>query len=471
MGGDPSLETYLWNSLCCQEFETWYFGSGLHQYLAAKMSLWWTLVDHPIFSPQPLDQQWDVVIVGGGFSGLWCAHHLISSDPKLKIAVIEQGQVGSGASGRNGGWVSALYPASDESLFKHFSPEIIESLHRHLRNAIDDIGTFANEKHIDCGYSKGGTLVVARNQGQRKRLRKHVEDNSKWLDAEQTRARIGMSHALGAVYSPDCAAINPAALVVGLARSLEERGVSIFENTFAEISRRKKIHVGGRHIRTQSVVRAIEAYHANSRDQIPIYSLMIATEPLPDKVFDEIGLHNRETFADASFLVNYAQRTADDRLAIGGRGAPYAWGSRRNNARETQYAIHQKLRVMAKEWFPILGDYEFTHAWGGAVGITRDWNPYVRWTGSYGEMGGYAGDGVTLSYLAAATMSDLILKRKTLRTQLPFVQWQNPRWEMEPVRWMAVNSIIKFSSAADREEKLTRRPSLIMKVLTPIIGK
>ena len=435
------------------------------------MSLWWTQVGHPVFAPQPLDQQWDVVIVGGGFSGLWCAHHLISCDPNLKIAVIEQNQVGSGASGRNGGWVSALYPASDESLGKRFSPEIIESLHAQLRNAIDDIGGFINERDIDAGYHKGGTLVVARNQGQHKRLRRHLEKNSIWLDAKQTRARIGMSQAIGAVYSPDCAAINPAALVAGLARSLEDRGVSIFENTFAEISRHKKIHVGGRHIRTQTVVRAIEAYQVQSRDQIPIYSLMIATDPLPADVFDEIGLRNRETFADASFLVNYAQRTADNRLAIGGRGAPYTWGSRRNNARETQPVIHQKLRQMAKEWFPILENHEFTHAWGGAVAITRDWNPYVRWTGSYGEMGGYAGDGVTLSYLTAATMSDLILKRKTLRTQLPFVQWQNRRWEMEPLRWLAVNSIIKLSSAADREEKLTHRSSLIMKALTPIVGK
>jgi glycine/D-amino acid oxidase-like deaminating enzyme len=439
--------------------------------MAAKMSLWWTLVDHPIFSPKPLDQRWDVVIVGGGFSGLWCAHHLISSDPNLKIAVIEQARVGSGASGRNGGWVSALYPAPDESLLEHFSREIIESLHAHLRNAINDIGTFIKEEAIDAGYHKGGTLVVARNRGQLKRLQNNVADESVWLDAEQTRARIGMSHALGAVYSPDCAAINPAALVVGLARSLEDRGVSIFEDTFAEISHHKKIYVGGREIKTQSVVRAIEAYHAQSRDLIPIYSLMVATEPLPAELFIEIGLHHHETFADASFLVNYAQRTGDDRLIIGGRGAPYTWGSRRNDARETQQYIHQKLRQMAKDWFPVLENYEFTHAWGGAVGITRDWNPYVRWNGSYGEMGGYAGDGVTLSYLTAATMADLIVKRKTSRTQLPYVQWPNPRWEMEPLRWLAVNSIIKLSSAADREEKLTHRSSLIMKALTPIIGK
>jgi glycine/D-amino acid oxidase-like deaminating enzyme len=435
------------------------------------VSLWWAQVEHPVFSPKPLDEQWDVVIVGGGFSGLWCAYHLITADPQLKIAVLDQATVGSGASGRNGGWVSALYPAPDEKLLEHFPQESIKSLHVHLQKSIDDIGTFVKDEGIECGYHKGGTLVVARNFGQSQRLQKHLEEGSQWLDAQQTHERIGMTAALGSAYSPDCAVINPAALVVGLACVLEDRGVSIFENTLAEFSPNNRVHVGGREIRTLSVVRAIEAYHANSREQIPIYSLMIATQPLPTKLFDEIGLHNRETFSDGSFLVNYAQRTADNRLAIGGRGAPYTWGSQRQDERETDETIHRKLRDLAKEWFPILENYEFTHAWGGAVGITRDWSPYVRWNGSYGEMGGYAGDGVTLSYLAAATMADLIAKRTTSRTRLPFVQWQNPLWEFEPLRWFAVNAVIKLSGIADKEEKITYKSSLIMKALAPIIGK
>lgn len=435
------------------------------------MSLWWTLVDHPEFSPGTLDQQWDVVIVGGGFSGLWCAHHLISSDPHLKIAILEQGQVGSGASGRNGGWASALFPASDEKLLRHFSKGVVNDLHAHLRDAIDEIGAFTKEENIECGFHKGGTLVVARNHGQLKRLQSHVEHGSSILDAQETHARIGITRALGAVYSPNCAALNPAALVVGLARSLEQRGVAIFENTFVQFSPAKKVQVEGREIKARSVVRAIEAYHANSRDQIPIYSLMVATEPLPTEVFNDIGLHNRETFADGSHLVNYAQRTADNRLAIGGRGAPYTWGSRRNDAHEIHQGIHQHLRKMAKEWFPVLENYKFTHAWGGAVGMTRDWIPYLRWNGSYGEMGGYAGDGVTLSYLTAATMADLIMKRTSTRTQLPFVQWKNPQWEMEPLRWLAVNAVIKLSAVADREERISHQPSLLMKALTPIIGQ
>lgn len=435
------------------------------------MNLWWSLVDHPVFKPGDLNRPWDVVIVGGGFSGLWTAHHLKEWEPTLRIAILEKNQVGSGASGRNGGWVSALYPIEDHRLVKHSSPHAIHELHLHLRKTIDDIGAYVSKIDSTCGFTKGGTLVVARNEGQLRRLATHIEEDYTLLSARETRTRINMSDALGSIYTPNCAVINPATLVVDLARSLEQRGVSIFENTEAKIAQDHSVSVAGEKIECAFVVRAIEAYHEGSADQVPIYSLMIATEPLPSEVFEELGIHNRETFAEASHLVTYAQRTSEDRLAIGGRGAPYTWGSRRNEASEHHRRDHDRLRNMAREWFPILNKFEFTHSWGGAVGVTRDWAPYVRTAANYGEMGGYAGDGVALSYLAAGAMADLIVEKQTDRTQLPFVQWKNPRWEPEPFRWIAINSAIRLSGFADREEKRTNRPSGVMKILSSITGQ
>jgi len=433
------------------------------------MSLWWSDISRPEFSPGDIDRRWDVVIVGGGFSGLWSAHHLITRDSSLKIAVVEKDQVGAGASGRNGGWASALYPASDETLLTRCSQSQVDQLHTLLKASIDEIGEFIEKSQIDCGFRKGGTLMVARNAGQLRRLEN--EGKGSMLSQKETRARISMSGAVGSSFTPDCAALNPAALVVGLAKSLEARGVAIFENSFADISRKRKVSVNGHSIKAKFIVRAIEAYHEKTRDQIPIYSLMIATEPLPEEVFDVIGIRNRETFAEAAHLVTYAQRTADNRLAIGGRGAPYTWGSQRNERSESHERDHERLRMMAREWFPILKDFEFTHAWGGAVGVTRDWAPYVRTRRGFGEMGGYAGDGVTLSYLAAAAMADLITKEKSVRTSLPFVHWRNPRWEREPLRWLAVNGAIKLSALADKEERITHRPSRIMKLLAPLTGQ
>ena len=433
------------------------------------MSLWWSDISRPEFTPGELHRRWDVLIVGGGLSGLWSAHHLIEADPTLKIAILEKEQIGSGASGRNGGWASALYPATDKTLLARFSKSDVEALHSHLRNSIDEIGEFVQSHEIDCGFEKGGMLLIARNSGQLRRL--ESESDQPLLNQEETTSRIAMSNALGAAFSPDCAALNPAALVVGLANSLQARGVAIFENTFATISRRRKVSVGEKAVKAKFVIRAIEAYHEGTRDQIPIYSLMIATEKLPSSVLDEIGIRNRETFAEASHLVTYAQRTSDNRLAIGGRGAPYTWGSKRNDRNEFHEKDHNRLKIMAREWFPVLNAFEFTHEWGGAVGVTRDWAPYVRSRKDYGELGGYAGDGVTLSYLCAGAMSDLILGRSTVRAALPFVQWKNPRWEREPLRWLAVNGVIRISAMADREERITGRPSHIMKIITPFIGR
>ena len=435
------------------------------------MSLWWSALDHPVFKPGDLHRTWDVVIVGGGFSGLWTAHHLKVWEPTLRIAILEKNLVGSGASGRNGGWVSALYPIDDHKMLKASSPQLIHNLHVHLRQTIDDIGGFAAAEAVDCGYVKGGTFVIARNGGQLKRLTSQIDEDHVLLSARETKARVNMTDALGSTFTPHCAAINPAALVVGLARSLEKRGISIFENTEAEISTDKSVSVGGNRLDSNFVVRAIEAYHEGSTDQVPIYSLMIATEPLPSEIFDEIGIRNRETFAEASHLVTYAQRTSDNRLAIGGRGAPYTWGSRRNDASEHNEGDHERLRSMAREWFPTLRRFEFTHSWGGAVGVTRDWAPYVRTTENYGELGGYAGDGVAISYLAAGAMADLILDKKSERMQLPFVRWRNPRWEPEPLRWIAINGAIRLSGFADRQERRTNRPSGIMKVLSTITGQ
>lgn len=435
------------------------------------MSLWWSLIDHPVFAPGDLHQPWDVVIVGAGFSGLWTAHHLNHIDPNLKIAVLEKGLVGSGASGRNGGWASALYPIDDRRLLVNFSPQEIDDLHIQLRETIDDIGKFITAEKIDGGFSKGGSIIVARNQGQLKRMSSHLEEGYMLLSREETQSRINMSGALGALYTPHCAALNPAALLVGLARSLEKHGVSIFENTFAEISNENSVSVDRVTLNSKFVVRAVEAYHEGSRDQVPIYSLMVATEPLPSYVFDEIGIEKRETFAEGSHLVTYAQRTADNRLAIGGRGAPYTWGSRRKDSSEHHQKNHERIRKMARQWFPILEKFEFTHSWGGAVGVTRDWAPYVRTVGRYGEMGGYAGDGVALSYLAAGAMADLIQGRESQRVKLPFVQWKNPQWEPEPLRWLAINSAIKLSALADSQEKRTNRPSRFMKPLARITGQ
>lgn len=175
--------------------------------------------------------------------------------------------------------------------------------------------------------------------------------------------------------------------------------------------------------------------------------------------------------SEALHLVNYGQRTLDNRLAVGGRGARYLFGSKLRAKHEMEYRVHQEITELVRDWFPALKRSKFTHRWGGAVSIPRDWHPYITWdrTSGIGRAGGYSGDGVTLSHLSGKTLAHLILEREHPITKLPHVNWQNPLWEPEPLRWLGVNGSVLATDLADREETLTRRPSVIAKTLNSFI--
>ncbi|MGH3333270.1 MAG: NAD(P)/FAD-dependent oxidoreductase, partial [Nocardioidaceae bacterium] len=224
------------------------------------------------------------------------------------------------------------------------------------------------------------------------------------------------------------------------------------------------------------VVRATEGYtpglSGQARSVAPLYSLVIATEPLPDAVWDQIGLRDRETFSDYRHLLVYGQRTADGRLVFGGRGAPYHFRSAVRPGFDRDPRVFAGLWSTLREMFPVLQGRKVTHAWGGALGVSRDWCPSVGLDRSSGVAwaGGYVGDGVSTTNLAGRTLRDLVLGRDTDLSRLPWVNHRSPRWEPEPLRWLGVNAGIRAMALADREERLTRRRSRIARAMSPLIG-
>lgn len=170
-------------------------------------------------------------------------------------------------------------------------------------------------------------------------------------------------------------------------------------------------------------------------------------------------------------MVNYAQRTTDNRIAIGGRGATYPFGSKVNPAKEKTAKVHSTIRSLLVSWFPVLKDIQFTHAWGGAVAITRDWEPYLHWDreSGFARLGGYAGDGVTMSYLASKILAHEILEKPSELSELHFVNRKIRKWEPEPIRYLGVNALMKLSGVADKEERITGRNSLVDRVISPLI--
>ncbi len=433
----------------------------------------------------PGDRDADVAIVGAGFTGLWTALYLARADPSLRIAVLEAETAGFGASGRNGGWCSALFPSSLESLAKRSSRTEALALHAAMRHSVDEVIQSASAEGIDAHIAKGGTISLARSGPQLARARAEVEHARLWgrgadelrlLDAEEATAVLAGTHVRGATYTPDCAAIHPGRLVRGLADSVVRRGVALYERTPATAIAPGRVTTRHGTVRAERVIRATEGYTrtlaGERRRLVPVYSLIIATEPLPESVWEQIGLRRRETFSDHRHLIIYGQRTADDRLVFGGRGAPYHFGSRIRPDYDRDETVFSALRTTLTELFPVLRDVTVTHAWGGALGIARDWTASVGLDPSTGVgwAGGYVGDGVSTTNLAGRTLADLVLGHDTELTRLPWVGHHSRSWEPEPLRWMGINVGLHAMTWADHEEARTGRQSRIAKLVSPLLG-
>jgi glycine/D-amino acid oxidase-like deaminating enzyme len=395
----------------------------------------------------------DVAIVGGGYTGLWTAYYLSLADPSLRIVVLEAAYCGFGASGRNGGWVSGLFPVPHAKLARRYGRERADAMYAALAGTVDEVGRAAAAEGIDCHFAKGGTISLARTPAQLRRARASAREQ--FLDAETARATCGAAGVLGGTYSPDCAAIQPALLVRGLAEAVERRGVAIHEDTEVTGLSGGRVQTTRGTVTAGVVVRALEGYTARMpgfrRVLAPVYSLMVATEPLPAEAWERIGLRRRETFSDHRHLIIYGQRTADDRLAFGGRGAPYHFGSRIEPSYDRVPAVFGALSSAIRELFGI--DPPIAYRWGGPLGIPRDWMPSVGLRDGVAWAGGYVGDGVAATNLASRTLSDLILGKDTERTHLPWVGHRSRRWEPEPVRWLGINAALRATAARDSWER------------------
>ena len=439
-------------------------------------SLWWSQLTSPVTPRRSLETHIDVdvCIVGGGYTGLWTARELKRRDPSLRIAVVEKTVCGFGASGRNGGWVSALFPVSDEQISRNFGAEALSHQRSMLQNSVKNLGDSLSADGIDANFRHGGTLTFARSEVQASRLQNAVEaahqsgsstDDLMWLNKEQARERGHLHGSLGATFSPHCARVHPAKLARGLSDVCEALGVEIFENsTVTRIvpkTRRSQPEVitpqGSIH--AEFVIRATEGFTSTfsgeRRTVAPIYSLMIASEPQSEEFWSEVGFSKYETFADDRHLIIYGQRTDDNRIAFGGRGSPYHFGSTIEERFDFNQKVFDELGTTLRELFPTLSG-EISHQWGGPLGMPRDLMPSVAldFGTGIGSAGGYTGDGVTLSYVAGNALADLITKpaMTTEFTRLPFVQHHSKKWEMEPFRWLGVNTGLALAKRADHVE-------------------
>lgn len=409
------------------------------------------------------DAEADVVVIGAGMSGLWTAHHLTNTRPDLRVIVLEAEHVGFGASGRNGGWLSQLIPGNRT----HYAagpagPEGVARLQQAMLDGITDVVRVAGEHGLEIDAHRGGNLVVATNKAGLARLEaRRAADLTHGLAPErvlrlaavEVAAHIDVRGATGGLHYPDVTRINPAKLVVGLAAVLEARGVVIHEHTRVTEIEPGRVVAGNQVVRAPHILITTEGYSGpllGARRIIPVNSSMIATQPLTDEQWSRIGWTGLDCLSDAAHTFIYAQRTADGRIAIGGRGSPYRFGSGTGGDGRTPASTVELLHTRLRTYFPDV-HFNVAHAWSGVLGVSRDWCTSVTYDPStgVGQSVGYAGHGVTTAYAATKSLADLVLGLDTDATRLPWVGYRSRRWEPEPIRWVGVHSMYRLFRVAD----------------------
>ncbi|WP_030421484.1 NAD(P)/FAD-dependent oxidoreductase [Streptomyces sp. NRRL F-5065] len=435
-----------------------------------QVSFWFRQTGFPA-RRAPLDgpTDADVCVVGAGYTGLWTAYHLKKARPEWDVVVLEREFAGFGASGRNGGWLSGKIPGSPERFARERGKESVLRFQAMMNREVDEVLATLDREGIEADAVKSGYLRVAHAPAQLGRLRASVERNRQWgntdevlLSATELKERIEVAGGLGAAYNPHCARVHPARLVTGLAEAVVRLGVRLHESTPVTAIGPRSVTTPFGEVTARHVLRCTEGFTSRlpgeKRTWLPMNSSMIVSEPLPEDVWRGIGWAGEELFSDQTHAYLYGQRTADGRIALGGRGVPYRFGSRVDAAGGTSASTVASLAATLARLFPAAASVPVAHAWSGVLAVPRDWCPSVRLdraTG-LGWAGGFVGQGVTASHLAARTLTDLVLGEDTERTRLPWTGRGSRRWEPEPARWLGVHGMYAAYRAADRQEEDAR---------------
>lgn len=427
--------------------------------------------------PEQASPEVDVLIIGGGFTGLWTAYTLACAEPGLRVALHEARHIGFGASGRNGGWAVGMLSGQREVLAACSSEESRGAVARRIAQTVDYIGQVAAEERIDCGFAKGGMLRIAALNRRQDRafdsvLQTHLAeteglDAPRLLDAASATARLRLHACSRGFHWPHCASINPAQLAIGLAEACARRGVQIIEGSPAKAVGAHQAETASGTIRAEHIVAATEGYTDGitglARRIIPVYSLVLATRPLSDNEWASIGLAERETFSDCAAISTYGQRSADGRLVFGAFGL-YPLQARAG-ASATYFAKDfQLLERYLKQLIPALGQVEITHRWTGTLGVPRTMRPAAGSDPHRGVMlaGGYVARGVVGSAVFGRATAFSILGGRASEDLPPTLPLEQafPAWEGALLRYVGTAMSLNPERWAEHVQQSRTPPPL-----------
>ena len=435
----------------------------------ATRSYWLGLDPYEPDAPLEGEMQADLVIVGGGFSGLWTAYHLLKADPGMTVVVIEASAVGYGASGRNGGFAMTLIHRGLTDLVNVVGDEQAKALHLAAEEAIHSIGQVCEVEGIDAHLQPNGLLTISNTPLQDAVVRQEVEtaqrlglDGIAFLEEKDIREAVHSQTFRCAVREESCTLLNPARLVWGLKEAVIRAGGRVFEQTpmdrLDEIAGGVRVVTPKGEIKAQRALLAANAYSSRipslSRYVMPFYSYILLSEPLTDEQWSRIGWAGREGMEDRRTFLHYMRPTIDGRMMWAGRDAPY-----RPNGPDPKYdrddRVFKRLEETFAWTFPQLHDVKIAHRWGGPIGVTGSFLPCAGWLGGkrVAYSFGFAGHGVAITNLVAMAMRDLILERDTDRTRLAVIGKKpinlGPRLLRDPlVRMGAANQMRQDDAGA-----------------------
>jgi glycine/D-amino acid oxidase-like deaminating enzyme len=411
----------------------------------------------------------DLVVVGGGYLGLWTALLAVTREPGRDVLVLEADTCGHAASGRNGGFCEASLTHGFGNGLARW-PEELGTLLRLGRENLDAIEAAVGAEQIDCDFVRSGALSVATLPEQVAGLAEEHQEAAAYghrlevLDAGAVRARVDSPTYLGALLDPDVAILEPARLAWGLREACLRRGVRIHEQTRAvRLARAPHGIVRGRvEVRTASatvtarrVVLATNAFRPLLRRlrlmTVPVYDYALMTEPLTDAQRAAIGWAGREGVGDRTNLFHYYRTTRDSRILWGGYDAVYHYASRQRAELEGRSATHEVLAEHFFATFPQLEGLRFTHAWGGLIDTCTRFTAFhgTAFDGAVAYALGFTGLGVGATRFAAEVALDQLAGEETERTALRMVRERPLPFPPEPLRWAGIELTRRSLARAD----------------------
>ena len=410
----------------------------------------------------------DLVIVGGGFTGLWTALLATERSPGRDVLLVDGGRIAGAATGRNGGFCSASL-THGESNGRERWPDEYEQLHRLGLENLDEIAATVQRYGIDCGFERTGELAVATRPHE---LAEYDSSATDFLDADALRSEVDSPTYLGGTWDrTGTAMIDPARLAWGLAAAAEAAGARIVEQTPVTRLRRHDtgvtVETVAGTITARQVALATNAFTpllgGLRLHTVPVWDYVLMTEPLTPEQLASIGWSNRQGISDSGNQFHYYRLTADHRILWGGYDAIYHFGRRIKPAHEHRDATYQALATNFFTTFPQLTGLRFSHRWGGVIDTCTRFCAFFGTShrGRVAYATGYTGLGVGASRFGADVMLDLLGGTPTERTRLEMVRRRPLPFPPEPFAWIGITITTWALKRADR----TGRRNLWLRVL------